>query len=353
MRFRSVISCLFSLWMASPVLAQGAEHPDSGWTVRASAAADLWFHGMAVARLYDAERPLPLYNVEYVERVQAVKRERGISTALDSLGPAIRRQFFRSDAPDFFHFVPMYFSRTRPQRMLTALGAVANQRIRDTILNQPDVRLGAAAVAAQMTALDARRLVDRFVEALQDEWDRFYEGYWQERRRVEADRYAEIRDMWATRLGPSLTPFLSRAHLEGGVILLSPPLGLEGRMDEGDSFDGHDNMVAVWLPPGAHGADRSTFVVLKELCFALVNRVPMSVTGSSREQEAVRARAAVRCGHLLLEFYEPTLLARYRRVFLESLGEVEPQRPVEAFERLYPLPTEVYDALRDEIRRRE
>lgn len=352
MRFRSVISCLFGLWMAAPVLAQGTEPPDSGWTVRASAAADLWFHGMAVARLYDAERPLPLYNAEYVERVQAVKRERGISTALDSVGPAIRRQFFRSDARDFFHFVPLYFARTRPQRMLTALDAVANRRIRDTILNQPDVRLAAAAVATQMTARGARRLVGQFVEALQNEWDRFYEEYWQEWRNAEADRYSEIREMWATRLGPSLTPFLSRARLEGGVIVPSPPLGLEGRMDEGDSFDGYDNLVAVWLPPGAHGADHSTFAVLKELCFALVNRVPMSVTGSSREQEAVRARAAVRCGHLLLEFYEPTLLARYRRVFLESLGEAEPQRPVEAFERLYPLPAEVYDALREAVRRK-
>lgn len=337
----------------APVAAQQrAEQADSGWVVYASPAVDLWFHGMAVLGLYDQDAPLPFYNEAYTEEVREAKRARGLVTALDSLGPELRRDFFRAGAPELFHFMPMYFPRTRASRMLTALRAVADMRLRDTILTRPDVLLGASTVARQLQDRDVRRLLGRFATALENEWRLFYGEYWESRSREQSDRYLEIRDMWTTRLGPALAPFLSRARLEAGMILPSPPLGLEGRLDDGDPTNGGYNLVAVWLPPGEYGADRSTFAVLKELCFVLANRVRIPVTGAGGEQHALQARAAVRCGHLLLEFYEPTLLARYRRVFLEARGQGDAERPVEAFERLYALPPRVYDALREEIRRR-
>lgn len=329
-----------------------AAQPDSGWIVHASPSVDLWFHGMAMLGLYDQNAPLPLYSDTYAEEVREAKRARGIVTALDSLAPELRRDFFRGEGTELFHFVPLYFPRTAPTRMLAVLSAVAEMRHRDTLLTRPDVLQGASAVARQLVDRNTRRLLGRFATALASEWRLFYGDYWESRWREQSDRYLEVRETWTERLGPALAPFLSRARLEGGVILPSPPVGLEGRLDNGDPSDGRDNLVAVWLPAGEYGADRSTFAVLKELCFVLADRVRIPAPGARGEQQALQARAAVRCGHLLLEFYEPTLLARYRRVFLEARGRGDSEKPVETFEQLYALPPAVYDALREEVRRR-
>jgi hypothetical protein len=73
---------------------------DTGWTVRASAAADLWYHGLAVVG-FGAGGPFPLYNRDYAERVRAAKQEAGVyPTALDSVAAGLRLEFEEQrDAP--------------------------------------------------------------------------------------------------------------------------------------------------------------------------------------------------------------------------------------------------------------
>lgn len=351
MRLRLLLAALLALPAA---LAAQAERllPDSGWSVRPHAALDLWYHGMAIVGLFDSTAGLPLYNSEYVAAVRRAKAAAGIVTLLDSLTPVLQRDFRRVDDPELFHFMPLYFPRAAPERMLAALDAVARDRTFDTVATRADVRLGVASVAVQIRDRNRRRFLERFVAGLESEWQRFYRAYWERQRRELQQDYAAVGDMWRERLGPSLARFLSRARLEGGEIFPSPPLGVEGRLDIRDRADGEDNMVAVWFPLRADRAELATFAVLKELCFALVDDV---VAGSVRrsELEALRGRAAVRCGALVLEFYEPTMVALYRRVFLRAGGAPEASAAALAFERLYPVPAEVYERLREAVRQRD
>jgi hypothetical protein len=106
------------------------------------------------------------------------------------------------------------------------------------------------------------------------------------------------------------------------------------------------------MPLGTDAPEASVFAFLKELCFLLVDdRVLGGGALDEFELEDLRRRAAVRCGSLILEFYAPTMAARYRRVFLDAVG-AEESYTNEAFERVYFLAPEQFERLREAVRRR-
>ncbi len=93
------------------------------------------------------------------------------------------------------------------------------------------------------------------------------------------------------------------------------------------------------------------FAFLKELCFVLIDPQDLGMRPGSQEDEDLRRRVAVRCGHLVLQFYAPTMTTQYRRVFLDAVG-AEESSTLEAFYRVYHVDSEVAERLREEIRRR-
>lgn len=325
--------------------------PQSGWVVRSSAAADLWFHGMAVAGLTDVEALLPLYSRVYLDSIRAAKAARGLTTRLDSAAADLKRDFQRDGVLEILHFVPLYFPEATPERLVWVLRAVARERLEDTSLAQSDVRLGVGILAATLRRREQRRFLERFVDALDREWESFYRDYWEALQAGRAERYRAVQTVWDSVLVPSLGGFLRRARMEGGVIFPSPALGAEGRMDDGDRFDPRDNLVAVWFPLDTDGPGPTVFAVLKELCYPLLDTALRSLWGDRAQVEWVRARAVIRCGALLLEFYAPALVPRYRRVFLDAAG-VAGAATAGAFESAYPLDRETFEALREAIRRR-
>ena len=87
-------------------------------------------------------------------------------------------------------------------------------------------------------------------------------------------------------------------------------------------------------------------------CFLLVDERDLEdFADGAQELEDLQRTAAVRCGSLILQFYAPTLVAPYRRAFLDAVGATEGYT-VAAFERVYALEPEVFDRLREQIRRR-
>ncbi len=330
----------------------GAAEAAPKWVVRAAPQTDLWFHALAVIAA-DEPGPLGLYSADYARHIREVKRELGVyPTMLDSLGPDLREGIADDEDLQQLHFVPLYFPRTKPERLIKALRAVAKRRTDDPELFGRDVGFGIRVMSQGMRRGSARRLLESLVDAVEQEWHVFYREYWERMHEEQKPRYAAIQSMWDSLFAPQLGDYLGARRLTAGLIMPSPGLGPEGRIVDLDSFDPEDQVVAVQLPVSTDRPEATVFAFLKELCFLLVDaRVFRDITQDEAELDDLRRRAAVRCGAMLLDFYAPILVGRYRRAFLVAVG-AEESSTVAAFERVYALDPEVLELVREQVRRR-
>jgi hypothetical protein len=340
------------------------EPPITSWVVRPRAHVDLWFHSMAVIQA-DQPGPLGLYSADYARRIREVKQELGIyPTPLDELAEGFREDIGEAGELDGVHFVPLWFPRADPEQMLEALAAVANQDYRDPAARAAGMGTGMQQMVFTFDKGGERSLLRRLVEAVRSEWELFYRDYWQDGETLRAARYDAIQEMWDNLFAEKLAPYLENRRLTGGLIVPSPAIGPEGRIVELDDYNPQDQIVSVQLPLDTETPDASVFAFLKELCFLLIDDRRLisfisedAVTvndlgdGQRGELEDLRRTAAVRCGAYIMEFHAPVYAARYRRVFLDAVG-AEESSTVAAFERVYFLPPEVEEVVREQVRRR-
>jgi hypothetical protein len=323
---------------------------EPGWLVQTAAHIDLWYHGLAVISA-DQPGPLGLYSADYASRIREIKRERGVyPTRLDSMVPDLRDGVAAANAD--LHFLPMYFERSTPEQFLETVRAVAGRRPENANLGQPQDRFYVIRLTQIFSTGRSRRLLEQLADALETEWEVFYESYWQELTAREEPRYDAMQSMWDSLFVPALGPYLEQRKLTAGSVYPAAALGPEGRIVDDDEGDPRDQVVAVQMPLSADGPEPSVFAFLKELCFLLVDPADIGIETNDRDElEDLRRRVAVRCGHLVLQFYAPTLTAGYRRVFLDAVG-AEESYTIAAFERVYFVEPEVFDRVRERIRRR-
>jgi hypothetical protein len=340
------------------------EPPVTAWVVRPRPHVDLWFHSLAVIQA-DQPGPLGLYSAEYASEIRQIKQGLGVyPTPLDSLAEYFREEISEGGGLDGIHFVPLWFPRADPEQMLQALMAVANQDYNDPAARGMGMATGMQQMVFTFDKGGERRLLRRLVEAISLEWDMFYRDYWDDGEAIRAEQYDAIQMMWDDLFAEKLAPYLEARRLTGGLIVPSPALGPEGRIVELDDYDPRDQIVSVQLPLNTVSPDATVFAFLKELCFLLIddrkliNFIAESAvtirdlsSGELGELEDLRRTAAVRCGAYIMEFYAPIHAASYRRVFLDAVG-AEESSTVAAFERVYFLPTEIEEVVREQIRRR-
>ena len=327
--------------------------PLTSWIVEGKPQVDLWYHVLAVAAA-DEPGPLGMYSADYARHIREAKQELGIyPTNLDSIATSIRRSVDDlSGGRDMIHFIPLYFPRAEPTRMLQALRAVAKGRADRAGIGGGDVRLGMVVASRSFLTGRDRRVLRELVDAAEDEWEVFYRDYWQRMAEELQPRYAAVQSVWDSLFAPQLGPYLTRRRLTAGLVVPSPPVGPEGRIIDLDEYVPTDQAVSVQVPLDSDSPNGTVFAFLKELCFLLLDDNDLrEFAGNGQELEDLRRTAAVRCGGLILQFYAPTLVAPYRRTFLDAVGATEGYT-VAAFERVYALEPEVFDRLREQIRRR-
>jgi hypothetical protein len=319
--------------LVAPLGAQGR-----GWSVARSAAADLWFHGLAMTG-FEGFGALPLYAPGYADSVMRGRRGAGTRTLLDVRSAHLREAFVSDSAFEVLHFLPLYFPRSDPAAMLAALRRAAEDPARAAAAVGPGERFGVAAALAALPTPAERRVLAEFAEALEDEWRA---GYARSAAVTDSARaraaLGELERAWRP-LEAALSPFLAAHRLNAGVILLVPALGPDGRLFEGDPRASDDNVLAVAWP--ARAAD-AAFLAVRELCFPAVRQA--LATGRSPEADRVEAErlsgtAAVRCGALLLERYAPPAVAGYQAAWLREAGRSG------AFAEAFPIPDALLKAL--------
>lgn len=332
-----------------------AEVPDvpvSAWQVEPKAQVDLWFHSMAVIQA-DQPGPLALYSADYATRIRELKIELGVyPTPLDELAEDFRERIGDDPAFDQFHFLPLYFPRAEPERMLDALMAVAERRTNDPNVYGPDLGNMVFNLGQVITGGRERGLLKDLVVAIREEWEVFYRDYWKERDEERSNRYAAVQSMWDSLFAPKLAGYLERRRLTGGLLVPSPAVGPEGRIVDPDDYQPRDQIVSVQMPLSTQRPETTVYAFLKELCFLLIDDQQLARYMTTTDDfEDLRRRAAVRCGADIMQFYAPVLASGYRRVFLDAVG-AEESSTVSAFERVYQLDPEVAEFVREQIRRR-
>lgn len=344
----SAIASLSAVPAAAHAQDPGGDEVTRRWIVGRAPQVDLWYHGLALIG-YEGFGVLPMYDPGYAERVAAARAERGDPpSALVTGASRFRLALARDSIFEVFHFLPMYFASSSPQGTFEALRAVANST-GSPVVNDPSARFGASATAYVLRDADERRVLGEFVDALEDEWNVFFAAYSRELVAGEAERAGRFQQRWDEAFQPALQPYLSAYRLDGGVILVSPALGSEGRIFQGDPNNPVDNVVAVGFRDG-NVPDGELFGVVRELCFPLV-RVAIDAAGAGGDRVAAErssSRAAVRCGALLLEQYLPALADGYRRSFtgIEGGDAAIVQR---AFSETYPLDANLERALEEAV----
>jgi hypothetical protein len=277
-----------------------------------------------------------------------------ISTSLDDRLGYFRSAFRNDPAFEVLHFVPLYFPGAGRVEVLSALKELAGSP--EGIPDAPTDRtsFGLAAVGSILSSPDQRRILGEFVQSLEQEWTEFYQAY---QRSWGEDRDETVRllqESWSEKYGLSLKPLLDAEGLAAGLVLLTPSLGMEGRVFTGSFQVSWDNVLAVAAPGLREDPSHALFAMIREISFPLARRSMASLAGnagSADEEESRAGRAAVRSGALILELYCPDDVEAYQTFFLSEIAHPAPSGTAtgEAFRNAFPLGRNLEEALKKEI----
>ena len=345
-----IIAAVLSVSAESLAAQESTDADSASWRVLPLPHVDLWYHGLAIVG-FEGSGPDPLYDPSYRARVREVKGSLGVyPSALDRGSPDFAAAFQADSAFELLHFVPLYFASAGPDRMLSALARVAETG--NATANDPVAQFGASIVAQLLPQERQRDVLLEFTRALSEEWTAWFEDAWTRSvldRRVDL---AALQSVWDQRFAGPLRPYLERHQLDQGALIVSPQVGLEGRVFSGSPADRTDNLVVVHLPPPGDQLEATLHYAVRELCFPSARLAMEAAEPMPMDRLAASARstrAAVRCGDLLLERVAPDEAAAYRRSFVPATAAASDEATREAFYVAYPLNAGLEASLRAEI----
>ena len=340
----ALIAC-FAL--PAPLAAQN-QAPSTRWRTILLPQVDLWYHGLATAQ-FEGFGPDELYDAGYALRLRDAKQKAGVlPTRLDDQAAYFGSAFRRDSTFEVFHFVPLYFAATTVDPMLDALATVAGAEGTPSV-DDALAQFGASAVAGTIPREDQRAILADWTEALRVEWSSFYADYWRERAIQSGPRLQAIQSDWDDNFAPRLAAYLHAYALDNGVLVLSDPVGPEGRIFEGDPANRSDNIVVVGFDESA-GPRAPLYAAVREMCFPVVREVLAdSPSAPDRASAATRSsNAAVRCGAYLLDRFAPDLAAGYRSGLVPDASG-SPADIMAVFERKYPIDAALSVAIQEKL----
>jgi hypothetical protein len=287
------------------------------WTFESIESADLVFHGLAVVG-FQGFSSLPLYDRAYADRVRALKEEKGVyPTALDRQAGQFLRAFESDSTFELLHFLPLYFRSAQTSTVLEVFSEVATGS--GARMVSEDAAFASSVVDAVLRDRDQRRILGEFADALREEWNVFLRDHSSETSSVRNAALATASNTWNARVAPAIESFLASRQMAGGMVMVSPALGPEGRVFAGSPENTTDNVLAVSLAHNETGLGASAFL-LKELCYPVASGV-VEALGMSRDRvtaERLSGTLAVRCGAELLGTNAVSLVDDYRTTFMAA-----------------------------------
>jgi hypothetical protein len=325
---------------------QGRRSSADGWRLDAREHVDLWLHGFAM--LQADSSLVPSFRLGYRSEVSAARRAAGFSSRLDANAMVLGRQLAATPSLAAAHFVALYFGSWEDLRRGCLRFLRDNGDVR-AAGNAEELRMYAT-LATYFPGSREREFLRLYLESLDDERARFHRSWWQQQQAGRGATRAQVAALWSGTYGRAFERFLRNSGQRSGTLLLALPLGAEGRtIDVG----GTDNFVAVTFPETAEDPREAIFVVAHEVVGTISNQVVRDHTTPADQQSGASGRfstlAAVRAGAILLERIAPELAEGYRRYYLSSARQRPAQDLVAQFERIFPLPGPLVNALTRQV----
>ena len=316
----------------------------SPWPIRVREHVDLSLHGFAM--LQADSTLIPYFRRDYHTQLTDARSRHGLTTLLDVNADRLRARLTANPALVSAQFVPLYFTTWEELRQAADAFLRANGSPRGA-RDQQQANLVAVLAAYFPTAAD-RDWLQLFVLALDDERAKFYDQYWREQQRALGPVFDAADRAWRNEFAGRFARFLNNSQQRDGEILLSLPLGGEGRTL---AVPNRPTAVAVGFPADSTTATAMVYVFAHEIIGATANAVVTDNTSPADRRNGAADRytslAAVRGGAMLLGRLAPELVTGYMQYYL-GLARRPGSADVEhSFAATFPLP----DALRDALQR--
>lgn len=345
MHVRSVFAGIAAAVLAvAPVRAQATTRV---WRVTTYEHVDLWLHGFAL--LTSDSGHVPFFARNYRQEITALKRQKNIYTNLDANQQQLSQRFVQNPSLANAQFLAMYFTS------LSQLSSAVDMFIRADgnpgRASDPMAQQEIAILAQNFPSPADRNWVRLFVQSLQDEDAKFYHAYWANEQQTRGAAFAQINQAWMGEFYPKLSRFLNNTQQQNGEIVLSLPLGGEGRTVNNNK---QANTVAVNFPKTVEAANEALFGFVHEITAQLVDEAVRDNTTPAQQRSGETAgytgNGAVRGGALLIEKTMPNLLSDYMRYYIRAGGQTPPAGdPRAAFEAAFPLPNAIVASLKQAI----
>jgi hypothetical protein len=313
------------------------------WPVRTREHLDLWLH--AYALLLPDSTLVPYFDRGYRDRALAQRHQAESTSLLDSVrGRLLQRIALNPSLATSGQFLPLYFESWNQMHQMIDLAIRANGNPGAT--SDPASRTYIAIIASAFPAAADREWLRTFTAAVDDENRRFYLARWTADAAAHARIVQHVDSLWQRQWRPAMQRFLNNTQQQNGELLLSLPLGGEGRTVH---YGKQENAVAVPMPASLGQSDIVLYVMAHEVTGSLASAAIEDNTSPADRRAGVASRyeqsAAVRAGALLLERILPTAVPGYMRYYLQQAGRTPPPDARASFATTFALPDTVRDAI--------
>ncbi len=318
-----------------------------GWRVTTEEQIDLWLHGFAL--LTSDTGRVPFFARGYKQQITAVKRQKNVFSLLDANQPELSARFATNPELANAQFLAMYFT-TWPE-IVSATDYFIRSGGNPRAAADPKIQQEIALLAANFRTEADRKWLRLFVSSLDDESKKFYHDYWMNEQQVRGAALAQVVQEWTNTYYPKLSRFLNNTQQASGEIVLSLPLGGEGRTVNNGK---QSNTVAVEFPKTAADAPNAIFAFVHEAAATIVDGVIRDNTTPAETRSGVTAgyvgNGAVRAGALLLQHVAPEMVPAYMRYYLGTAGIAGiAGDPTATFANTFPLPQSILDGIGRQI----
>jgi hypothetical protein len=315
------------------------------WPVKTREQVDLWLHGFAL--LSADSSSVPLFRAGYRDELTVLKNKANVLTQLDVNHDKLASRLADSRSLINAQFVPFYFSSLEEMR-----GAIDRFVASDGNPTAAKTQLEAAQFAVlsgYFPSASDRIWLALFSSSLWDEDTKFYHSYWLQQQRERANVIDSTTAMWQHLVRPRITQYLNNTQQRDGDILLSLPLGGEGRTLSASGTV--RTSVAVNFPARPADVPEAMYAIAHELVGPVANAAIADNTSPAQQRDGVADKlsgpATVRGGLMLLEKFVPELADGYARYYIAVSGATPDANPRTQLAARFPIP----DAIRDAIAR--
>lgn len=313
------------------------------WTVSRASHIDLWLHAFAL--LTADTTPVPLFRRHYRDSITAIKARENIVTSLDANRETLAKRFRTNPALVQAQFLALNF------RTFAELKDAGDKflQYQGDLSRAPDAvtRAGMAEFAAVFPTAPDREWLRLFMTGLVDEQARYYDAEYARGLRTRGGVDVAVDSLWNATYHRKFDRFLTNTSQRTGNILLSLPLGPEGRTSVGAE---RQTIVAVPYPSRPQDAVAAILVLAHEVVGTLVSSVVSDNTTPAQQRSGEAGNfvpfTQVHGGLVLLQRIAPELAEPYARFYLAQSGRPVPAtNAAAALRSAFPVPQALIDGL--------